>query len=387
MLEIVFYVLLGLIVHNYVLFPITLKLFSLGKKQNENVFNSEDDLPFVSILLAAYNEDSVIKEKIETTFKSSYPLDKIEFLVGSDSSTDDTNSIINSFEEEFPNLVFKNFDSRSGKVKIINALSENTKGDILILTDANVMFEENTIFELVKHFKEDKMGLVGGNILNYNIKKSGISYQEKSYLAIENVMKYQEGVLWGTMMGAFGGIYALRKSLFEKVPENFIVDDFYQTLQVIEKGYKSINELKAIAYEDVSNNIQDEYNRKTRIGAGNYQNLFRFISFLNPFRFGRFYSFVSHKLLRWMGPFIILALFVLSFLLRENSSYMFFFIVQLTLMLVPLLDKLLKLIKVNNVLIRFINHFYVMNVALLIGFFKYVKGVKSSTWNPTKRFQ
>ena len=387
MLEIVFYIFLGLIAHNYVLFPLSLKLFSLGKKQNANVYGEHDELPLVSILLAAYNEESVIKEKIETTFKSSYPLDKIEFLIGSDSSTDGTNSIIESFQSDYPNLIFKNFSSRSGKVKIINALSDNAEGEILILTDANVMFEPNTIYELVKHFKEDEIGLVGGNILNFNIKNSGISYQEKSYLAIENVVKYQEGILWGTMMGAFGGIYALRKSLFEKVPENYIVDDFYQTLQVIEKGYSSINELNAIAYEDVSNNIKDEYNRKTRIGAGNYQNLFRFFSFLNPFKIGRFYSFVSHKVLRWAGPFIILGLLVLSFLLRDQLVFKVFFIGQLASICVPLLDSLLKSIKVNNVLIRFINHFYVMNMALLIGFFKYVKGVKSSTWNPTKRFQ
>jgi cellulose synthase/poly-beta-1,6-N-acetylglucosamine synthase-like glycosyltransferase len=269
----------------------------------------------------------------------------------------------------------------------MNDLRENAKGEVLVLTDANVMFDVNTIFELVKHFKEKSIGLVGGNILNYNIKESGISYQEKSYLAIENTIKYQEGVLWGTMMGAFGGIYALRKKLFTKVPEKFIVDDFFQTLQVIEKGYKAINELDAIAHEDVSNNLSDEYNRKIRIGAGNYQNLFRFLNFLNPFKWGRFYSFVSHKLIRWAGPFIIITLLVLSFFLRENPMYKIFFIVQLALIFVPLLDNLLKSIKVNNVLVRFINHFYVMNMALLIGFFKYVKGVKSSTWNPTKRFQ
>lgn len=387
MLEILFYILLALLIHNYVVFPLSLKLYSKGRFLKNQKFSDVDQLPSVSILLAAFNEESVIKEKIETTFKTDYPVEKIEFLIGSDASTDQTNQIILKLVEKYQNISFKNFETRSGKVKIINALSEVAKGDILILTDANVMFQEDTLFHLVKHFKDQKIGLVGGNILNYNIKKDGISFQEKSYLSVENQVKYFEGVLWGTMMGAFGGIYAIRRSLYVSVPENFIVDDFFQTLQVIDKNKSAINELDAIAYEDVSNNIQDEFRRKARIGAGNYQNLFRFSHFFNPFKWGRFYSFFSHKVLRWLGPFFIIGLFVLSFLMRDHMIYKTFFIVQLATMLVPLLDSLLKKLKTDHILIRFISHFYLMNLALLSGFFKYIKGVKNSTWSPTKRFQ
>ena len=274
------------IVHSYLFFPAVLRILSKGKRQNAIVHQYEDDLPAISIILAVYNEEVVIEEKLRTTFKTNYPLDKIEFLIGSDASTDNTNAIIAQWQQQYPQIKFTPFLGRTGKAAIVNQLTEIAIHPIFILTDANVFFEEDTIYHLVKHFKHQEIAQVGANIQNPLYKAEGISYQEKSYLSRENLIKYQEGVIWGSMIGAFGGCYAIRASHFAPVPATFLMEDFYISMQALAQGGKSINELQAICYEDVSNKITEEFRRKVRISAGNFQNLNHFKSLL--FKFNKF---------------------------------------------------------------------------------------------------
>jgi cellulose synthase/poly-beta-1,6-N-acetylglucosamine synthase-like glycosyltransferase len=148
-----------------------------------------------------------------------------------------------------------------------------TANDMLLFTDANIQFSENTIYEMLKHFRNERIGLVGANILNKGIKHDGISFQEKSYVQRENEIKYLEGLNWGSMMGAFGGGFALRSNYSKPIPANFIVDDFYLSVNVLAQGKQAILEPNAICYEDVSNEWQNEFNRKARMQAGNFQNL------------------------------------------------------------------------------------------------------------------
>lgn len=359
---------------------------SSGKKQNSNIYQITDsDLPKVSILFAAYNEEAVLKEKLESTINTTYPLDKISIIIGSDASTDNTDQIIKDFKEGNENVELKVFEGRTGKVEIINQLMKEVKTEVVIMTDANVFFTKSTIYELVKHYKNDKIGLVGGNILNMDIRKDGISGQENTYLNQENKTKYQEGVMWGTMMGAFGGVYSIRTALYKVVPSNFIVDDFFTTMVVLEENYSAINELDAICYEHVSNKISEEFRRKTRISAGNFQNLNRFKKFINPFT-GRGMAFISHKVLRWCGPFFIIAALICSGILSiDIPLYRWIFFGQVGLLIIPFLDLVLRKLKIHFVGLRFVSHFYVMNLALLLGFLKYIKGVKTSVWTPTDR--
>ena len=376
-----------LIVYNYLLYPVILSLLAKKAKSNNNIFRLDDDLPFISILLAVYNEEAVIKEKIESTFKTNYPLEKIEFLIGSDASSDNTEQIITSLLSDYPQIKLTRFSGRTGKPQIINELEKQSKGSILILTDANVFFKENTLFELTKHYKNPDIGLVGGNIINNNVKLDGISNQEKTYLAREKIMKFQEGIVWGSMMGAFGGLYSIRKKNYSSVPDKFIVDDFFITMSVIKSSSKAINELDAKAYEDVSNISSEEFRRKIRISTGNFQNLHYFKSLIwNKFSIS--FPLISHKVLRWLGPFFL-------FLISISSSYLSFQVeffkwiamIILIILLSPIWDFILKKMNVNNKFIRFVSHFISMNVALLIGFFNFVFGNATSTWNPTQRNQ
>ncbi len=386
-LEILFWLSMACMFHTYLLFPAILELLGKGRTQNKDIYSLEEELPKVTILLAAYNEEKVIEQKIKSTFNTGYPLDRIEFLIGSDASTDGTNGIVRKYSQQYPQLKLFEFGGRTGKAGIINQLAARATNKILILTDANVFFKQDTIYHLSKHYKNEKVSLVGGNILNVRVKKDGISVQEKAYLNRENRIKYYEGIIWGTMIGAFGGCYSVRKSHYAPVPPKFFMDDFYITMNVLEKKGKTINELEATCYEDVSNKITEEFRRKWRISIGNFQNLGRYKHLLWHFN-GLAFCFWSHKVLRWLGPFFLLLMLISAGVLATQTLfYLAVLLAQIGLMLLPLLDWLLKKLNLHILWLRFISHFYLMNLALLIGFFKFINGVKSNVWTPTQRYQ
>lgn len=389
LLELTFWLSIFFVFYAYVLFPLQLNFFALSKSQNTVVFKpTAEELPEVAILLAVYNEALVIEDKLKSTFATTYPLHKITFYIGSDSSTDATESIIQHYQKKYPQLILKVFPKRTGKAGIVNQLEQMAHADVLVLTDANVFFESDTLYNLVKHYKNEEIALVGGNIINNKLHKTGISVQEKTYLSRENKIKYQEGAVWGTMIGAFGGCYSIRKKYFSPVPPKFFMDDFYITMSVLEQHKKAINALDARCTEDVSNKISEEFRRKVRISIGNFQNLFRFKKLLFSSFPGLSFCFWSHKVLRWLGPFFILAVFFSNLALMNKSAfYASTLLLQLVLFSLPLLDEVLKKIKIHFSMLRFVSHFYLMNLALLIGFFRFVFGVESNIWKPTQRFQ
>lgn len=389
LIQVVFWVSIILVVHSYLVFPLILFFLAERKQSEEITFSTSDVLPEVAILMAVYNEEEVIEKKIRSILQSNYPKGKIKFYVGSDHSTDRTDQLLEVLKLEFQDLLYPvYFEKRSGKASIINELEKMTNAPVLILTDANVFFEKLTVFHLVKHFKDPSISVVGGNILNEKYKFEGISFQEKKYLERENVIKYCEGKIWGTMIGAFGGCFAIRKEDFVDGPRNFLVDDFYISMHVFLKGKKAINELEAICFEDVSNKISEEFRRKVRISMGNYQNLLVYKKLLWPPFTPISFCFFSHKVLRWFTPFLLIITLVSNFyLLKVHSFYELTLSGQLLFLCVPFLDVLLKKIAINLKIFRFITHFYSMNLALLIGFFKFSTGVKSNIWRPTERNQ
>ncbi|MGB0839854.1 MAG: glycosyltransferase family 2 protein [Chitinophagales bacterium] len=401
MVQALFWLAVLALVHSYVCYPLLLRYWARGKTLNQVVYTpterqeSADAMPYIAVLMAIYNEEKVLEAKLKSMVASNYPLHRLEFLIGSDNSTDKSHQIIFHFQEKYPDikLNLRIFEGRNGKINIINALMEKHHNrlnqypnGLLVLTDANVLFSPNLFFELSKHFKNPRIGLVGANILNVGVKNAGISYQEKWYIQHENGVKYHEGIIWGHMMGAFGACYAMRTKLFEAVPNNFIVDDFFQTFKVLEKGYEAIKAPLAICYEDVSDDIFEEYRRKKRISAGNFQNLHAFRAFLSPFQGSLAFSFWSHKVLRWLGPvFLLLALVTNGFLAGQNYFYQLTLFVQIGLIGLALLDTLLHTLGIHFKLSRFVRYFYLMNLALAIGLTHYLRGVKTNVWKPTKR--
>ena len=386
---VIFWICVWAMAHSYLFYPLILqlKLVLRGKKEYQS-FSSGDDLPAISILMAAYNEEMVIGEKIRSILNTDYPSEKIELWVGSDNSTDRTNEIVQQFSKEFSNIHFANFENRQGKISIINQLYKNASGTILVITDANVMFEKKTLFETVRFFKDEGVGLVDTQMKNYGLKKDGISIQEKSYISREVFIKHLESDSFGTMIGPFGGCFAIRKELFKKIPTNFLVDDFFECMSILSSGKAAINNLDAQVYEDVSNILSIEFKRKIRISTGDFQNLNYFKKLLwPPFRPVAF-CFLSHKVIRWFGPFLLIGAFLSNMVLMQDSTfYKFLFLLQLIVTILPFIDFILKKFHLHIVFLRFITHFYTMNLSLLIGFIKSIKGVKSNVWKPTRRLQ
>jgi cellulose synthase/poly-beta-1,6-N-acetylglucosamine synthase-like glycosyltransferase len=366
------------ILHTYFFYPIFLTLFA-GNKTSK----VEENTSFkVAVLIAAYNEEKVIGLKIESILNSSYPQENITVYIGSDASTDQTNSIIETYSKKYTNIHLINFPGRTGKAGIINQLALDCKEEFFILTDANVIFEKNTIKELVKYFVDPDVKQVCANIQKISEKNISIQPIEKNYLNLENRIKSLESDTWQLVIGAEGGCYAIRKDSYNPVPKNFFMDDFYITMGVLNKGGKVLFANEAICYEDLPSQSSEEFKRKVRISIGNYQNLSVYNHLLWPFWKPLGYAFLSHKVLRWLTPFLLMSMYGSSLILALHSKlFLLLTLVQFVFFALPMFIPFLNNIKP----LLFIAHFYNMNYALLKGFMIYLKGVKSSVWEPTKR--
>ncbi len=386
--QLLFWISVLAIFHTYIIYPILVRSLARFRNQNDMYSENRNDFPKVSVLIAAHNEEAVLEAKFKSLSELDYPKDKVEILIGSDNSTDKTNQILRDWMKKDDRIKATFFKKRTGKIDIINYLQENAKGEILLLTDANVILSKDSLRLLVENFSNPMVGLVDTQMVNYNLKRDGISYQEKSYISGEVQLKSAEGKLFGAMMGPFGGCFSIKSELFKPVPSRFLVDDFYLNMAVLEQGFICVNEPKAFVYEDVSNDLRAEFKRKVRISTGNFQNLVRFWRLL--FRFdGVSFAFFSHKVLRWFGPFfLVFGAVGLSYLITNNVFYYLVSIFSLGLVLLSLLDLLFFLPnKLSLPLVRYFTHFFAMNLALLIGFLKFLKGVKTSVWEPTARHQ
>lgn len=350
--------------------------------------------------MSLYNEESVIRKKLESLQQLDYPSHKFNIFIGSDSSEDQTNKIVSAAAEDNARFHFFAFKERRGKPAVINDLADAAKKHfnrkysnqnnthIFLITDANVMLDRQTLRHLVRHFHNEQIVIVDANMLNDGLRQKGISRSENRYLSGEVQLKYNEGLVWGKMIGPFGGCYAIRADWFTPVPPHYLVDDFYICMRVLERNGLTINDLDAVCYEAATHRIQDEYRRKTRISAGNYQNLktFRHL-WLPPFSTVNF-AFFSHKVLRWWGIFFIVFSTIASGVLAfyGNRLYQLIFVLWVVLLIgIPLLNFILKKLNWNIALIRNINYFIWMNIALGQGFFRYLKGIEKGTWEPTVR--
>lgn len=364
-----------LLVYTYVLYPAGLRKKAALKTLEFQAFDLQDDLPVVNIIIPACNEERVIAEKLDSILNTTYPTSKIFIHIGLDNCTDNTLSIIQSTFNQ-ANIRVTSFHERQGKPTILNQLTQQLPQDksILILTDANVFFTESTIFELVRYFKDARIGLVDSNIQPQMVS----NVNERDYWNYETEIKENESLVYGMIPGPSGGCYAIRRELFTPVPPNFLVDDFFIGFTILTRSFHSILNKSAVCHEDVVTNWKQEFIRKIRISTGNFQNLwyFRKYAFQPASDIGK--VFLAHKVLRWKTPFFLLILYYILLL----KAAMFILIVTLFL---PIIDLLLFTFGVEFKPLRRFHYFIVMNVAVFIGFIKFCKGVKTNVWQPTTR--
>jgi cellulose synthase/poly-beta-1,6-N-acetylglucosamine synthase-like glycosyltransferase len=365
---------LCLIALTYAVYP----LWQLAFPGKTIDFSGEYTPPTVSIVFAAYNESSIIEDKIRSLYHTNYPIDLLSVWIGSDMSDDGTDAIIRSLQKEFPNLNLNVNEARSGKSATINRLVALSSAEVIIATDANILFKETTIEELVRPIAQEKATAVAGT-LKYEDKgvASSTASNEKAYLSLENAIRRAESRKHGICLGMEGGLYSIKKAFWQPIPPNTFMEDFFQTVQLISRDQKVLFNESAVGLEDVSTSLQEEYKRKIRISIGNWQNLVRFypLIFKHPYPFGGL--FIMHKVLRWVTPHLYLIALAAGLF---TPNWLFF-----TAMLVGLPISQLILLALGWA--TPLAYFYAMNAALFVGFIKYIKGVKSSVWQPTKRNQ
>ena len=365
---------LCLIALTYAVYP----LWQLAFPGKTIDFSGEYTPPTVSIVFAAYNESSIIEDKIRSLYHTNYPIDLLSVWIGSDMSDDGTDAIIRSLQKEFPNLNLNVNEARSGKSATINRLVALSSAEVIIATDANILFKATTIEELVRPIAQEKATAVAGT-LKYEDKgvASSTASNEKAYLSIENAIRRAESRKHGICLGMEGGLYSMKKAFWQPIPPNTFMEDFFQTVQLISRDQKVLFNESAVGLEDVSTSLQEEYKRKIRISIGNWQNLVRFypLIFKHPYPFGGL--FIMHKVLRWVTPHLYLIALAAGLF---TPNWLFF-----TAMLVGLPISQLILLALGWA--TPLAYFYAMNAALFVGFIKYIKGVKSSVWQPTKRNQ
>jgi len=367
-LEIIFWLCLVLLMQVYIFYPWSLRFLSLFKRSNRcSTIMTEKS---ISIIIAAYNEEAVIEEKIKNTLALDYPKDKMEILIGDDGSGDRTAEIAAKFNEV--HLIKK--EKNEGKAAMLNDLCKAAKGEIFLFSDANTMLENSALKNLVTEFANERIGCVCGQLSLKNESDSNLSKTESVYWKGESKLKKLES-RFGAVMGSNGALYAIRSELYTKLPTHkTVMDDFYITAKILMKNYSCVFCEKALAFENTSASKYGEFKRKVRIGRANFNFIFSFLPLLNPLHPIRAYMFLSHKLLRWLSPFLLFIVFLCSiFLVQKHIFYKAFFAIELLFIVTAFLG------------VRVCNYFLSMNFALFLGFCKSFFKENSGAWKRVER--
>ncbi|HZH68094.1 MAG TPA: glycosyltransferase [Chitinophagales bacterium] len=378
----------GLMIATYLVYPLVIRMLAKNKNLSQfQSFDQSEDLPTVGILIAAHNEEEVLEQKLDSILSSQYDLTKVHIYLGLDDCSDRSLEIVESFKFKYPDSISFIESKRVGKPQMLNLLMESfqPQTDLCVFTDANVFFKSETLYELLKYFKTAEIGLVDSK---YSLAEELISQQhENTYLSYEQKLKYEEGLAWGTMQGPFGGCFAIRTKLFQTIPENYLVDDFFIGMTVMKSGFLSILNPKALVIEEVHTTWEEEFSRKKRIATGNFQNLKHFSSiFKKPFT-SLSVSWFFHKVLRWVLPLLFIGAVMLSFveIFYLDGCFLPLLITLSLLIGVVTTYYILQRLNLRLRTIERLSYFIYINLALVQGFLLYQKGVKSNVWKPTQR--
>ena len=297
--------------YTYAGFPLCLLLLTRGKRQTSVPEMREDELPTVSVLIAAHNEDRVIAEKIANCLRLDYPQDKIDFVFISDGSTDRTNEILS--EAKGPRIQVKLLPGRNGKINALLAGFPMCRSEVLAMSDANTFYRPDALRKLVRHFRDPQVGVVTGDVRLLPSKET-FGAGEGLYYRYERALQLLESTFWTTVT-VDGAMYALRRPLLRPPSYKEVPDDFVIGMNVVLQGYRMIYDPEAIAEEDPTPTNTQEFKRKVRIVAHGIQSFLagEGVPSLRQFRAAWLYT--SHKLLRWTSAIFVLSAFFSSLVL------------------------------------------------------------------------
>jgi len=379
------------IFYTYLGYPMLLTLLARFRSKPKT---NPATYPEVTLLIAAYNEEDVIKDKIENTLLLDYPKEKLQVIVAADGSDDGTAQIVQQYVSQGVEL--SHIPERQGKMAAINRAMTMARGDIVVLSDANNMFGRDAVSEMVKPFTDPSVGAVSGAkkiITDGNL----LGESEGLYWKYESFIKEQETRL-GTCTGAAAEILAIRREEFEPPPDYIINDDFYILMHIIKQGKRVIYAPGAHSFERVSSSPQGEITRRTRIIAGRYQAMTLSPRLLNWRRPLVVWQIVSHKFLRPLVPFAMIGALLANIgaLIWQNPSQnpviflalpfnWLSLILQVLFYLLALAANIFKF-KGKPGKILYIPAFLVnSNLAALVGFHRYITGRQTVLWDRVAR--
>jgi len=382
-MQLIFWISIAIIIYTYLGYGIVIsvlaKLKTTPAEQTEST-----ELPSVTLLVAAYNEEDIIEEKIQNSLMLSYPKDKLKIAFVTDGSNDQTVDII----KKYPELTLYHSSKRAGKIAAVNRVMKLIDTPITVFSDANVMINEEGLERLVGKFSNESTGAVSGEKVVISSASDGASSSgEGFYWKYESYLKKCDAK-WNSLVGSAGEFFGIRTDLFETVDENTLIEDFVMTMQLASKGYKIDYAHDAIAAETGSLNIQEETKRKVRISAGGIQAVLKLTHLLNPFIYGKLsFQYISHRVLRWtLIPLAIMTAFITNlFLIDHSSLLMFLFVAQMHFYALALLGYAIRDKKTKIKLAYIPYYFLYMHYCVVLGWFKYFRGQQKVTWEKAKR--
>jgi cellulose synthase/poly-beta-1,6-N-acetylglucosamine synthase-like glycosyltransferase len=388
--EWIFWICAAAVIHTYAVYPLLMFVLAstkqmwrdlrfLASRRSRRRGHREEYVPRVAMLVSAFNEEAVIEEKLRNTEQLDYPKERLELFLGLDAPEDSTEERARRMARSGVHIIA--FPTRRGKLAVINDLAQRTDAEILVFSDANTMLERDAIRRLVRHFANPQVGAVCGELRL--VGADGKSDMEGIYWRYEVALKFLENRL-NCVLGANGGVYAVRRSLYRPL-ENWIVEDFQLPMEIRYEGHRVVYDPEAIGSEEAAPSLAAEYRRKVRIGAGAYQTLLRNPRFLNPFKGMLFFAYLSHKVLRWLVPIFLIAMLASSALLATEPLYAALLAGQVAFYLVALGGYLRhrRARAVRGFALPY--YFVLMNWALLHGMLRYLSGRQDVLWGTTPR--
>jgi cellulose synthase/poly-beta-1,6-N-acetylglucosamine synthase-like glycosyltransferase len=377
----VFTVSAALVLYAYAGYPVTVWLLAKTVGRRPGPAPRGDDLPTLSVLVAAYNEESIIRERILNALALDYPADRLEIAIATDGCSDRTAEIVAQFADRGVRLLA--YPVRRGKATVLNESIPQLRGEVVLLSDANTFTDADAARRLVRWFDDPSVGVVCGKLVLTDPATG--KNADGMYWKYETFLKKCEGRI-GALLGANGGIYAVRRAVFTPIPADTIVDDFVLPLEArLRTGCRIAYDPTAVAREETAKDVGAEFHRRARIGAGGFQSLGRLWRLLDPRQGWIAFTFWSHKVLRWTCPFFLVALVASNLILAGDSVFLTlliaqgcFYLMSAVMAVVPVRPRVLKPLLLTTM-------FTGMNLALLLGFWRWLAGTQSGAWRRTVR--
>ncbi len=335
----------------------------------------------VALVIACYNERSILEEKVANCLALNYPKEKLDIVFVTDGSTDGSDEMLRQYDRL---LVFHE-PKRKGKRAAIERIMPLIGAPIIVLTDANSMLNSEALIEIVKHYQDPKVGAVAGE---KKVIAMGAGVGEGIYWRYESLLKKADSHLF-SVVGAAGELFSFRKELFVQLPSQTIIEDFALSLSIVERGYKVVYEPNAWAAEKPSSSMAEEWNRKVRICAGGFREIVNYARLFNAFKHPWLsYLLISHRVLRWaVVPFILPLLLLATYVLATTGNWMFqlFFVLQVATYILALSGVWLRHRSKLPFFIGIPFQFVMMNAAAYVGLVHYYRGVDHGIWKKIKR--